>query len=260
MSDGDYARMLEGLRTLHERLAEMEKFIIPGGHAVAMDWKRVMPAWRRVTQGEPRWHVGIAMVAAICLQLPLPDRLVLVKPVWLLPAVQAVLFVVLAGLNPHRIDVESRVIRALSLTLVAALSLANAWSAGRLVVGLVQGTQGKAAGPLLISGGTIWLTNVIIFALWYWEFDRGGPVARVNATHVYPDFQFVQMTTPQLAPPDWEPMFFDYLYLAFTNAAAFSPTDVMPLSRWAKAAMLLQSVVSIVTVALVVARAVNILK
>ena len=116
------------------------------------------------------------------------------------------------------------------------------------------------AGPLLVTGGAIWLTNIIVFGLWYWEFDRGGPVARAHGTRPYPDFQFVQMTSPELAPPDWEPAFADYLYLAFTNASAFSPTDVMPLSRWAKLAMTLQSVISIVTVALIVARAVNILK
>jgi hypothetical protein len=113
---------------------------------------------------------------------------------------------------------------------------------------------------LLITGGAIWLTNVIIFALWYWELDRGGPVARALAVKQYPDFQFPQMVSPDMAPPDWEPMFADYLYLGFTNAAAFSPTDVMPLSRWAKMAMTLQSAISIVTVALVVARAVNILQ
>ena len=96
---------------------------------------------------------------------------------------------------------------------------------------------------------------MIVFGLWYWEFDRGGPVARANATHMYPDFQFVQMASPQLAPPDWEPAFGDYLYLSFTNAAAFSPTDVMPLSRWAKMGMTAQAAISIVTVALVVARA-----
>jgi hypothetical protein len=162
--------------------------------------------------------------------------------------------------NPHRINRESSAIRMLSLVLVASLSLANAFSVARLAVGLVQGTEGENAGPLLVTGGAIWLTNVIIFGLWYWEFDRGGPVARANATRVYPDFQFVQMTSPQLASPDWEPAFGDYLYLSFTNAAAFSPTDVLPLTRWAKTAMTVQAAVSIVTVALVVARAVNILK
>ena len=93
-----------------------------------------------------------------------------------------------------------------------------------------------------------------------WLIDRGGPVARALNTKQYPDFQFVQMVSPPvMVPPDWEPHFVDYLYLAFTNAAAFSPTDVMPLSRWAKMAMTVQSAISIVTVALVVSRAVNIL-
>jgi hypothetical protein len=219
-----------------------------------------MPAWKRPTDGEARWQVAVAVAAAVALQLPLPDRLVLLRPAWLLPAVEGLLLLVLVMANPHRINRESRALRLLGLALAALLSLANTWSAARLVIGLVQGTEGGTAGPLLVTGGAIWLTNIIIFGLWYWEFDRGGPVARANATRVYPDFQFVQMASPQLAPPDWEPTFGDYLYLSFTNAAAFSPTDVMPLSRWAKMAMTAQATVSIVTVALVVARAVNILR
>ena len=219
-----------------------------------------MPAWKRPTEGEARWQATIAVVIAIALQFPLPGRLVLVHPVWLFPAVEALLLVALVVANPGRINTESMIIRGLSLFLVAIFSLTNAWSVGRLVVGLVQGTEGENAGKLLITGGAIWLTNVIVFALWYWEFDRGGPVARALATRIYPDFQFVQMTSPQLAPPDWEPAFGDYAYLSFTNAAAFSPTDVLPLTRWAKMAMTVQAAVSIVTVALVVARAVNILK
>ena len=190
----------------------------------------------------------------------MPGRLAVLRPVWILPALQGILLVTLVLANPHRIDRESRVLRMLGLTLAALISFGNAWSVVGLATGLVRGTEGENAGPLLVTGGAIWLTNVIVFGLWYWEFDRGGPVARALGTRPYPDFQFVQMASPELAPPDWEPAFADYLYLAFTNAAAFSPTDVMPLSRWAKLAMTLQSVVSIVTVALIVARAVNILK
>jgi uncharacterized membrane protein len=258
--NGDVVQVIEGIHALHGRLAELERLIARGDSALAPELKKLVPAWRRVTQGEPRWHVAIAMLIAIGLQVPLPGRLVLLRPTWIMPVVEGALFVTLTALNPRRIDRESRVLRALSLTFCAVLSLANASSAGRLVIELVKGTAGGTAGPLLISGAVIWLTNIIVFALWYWEFDRGGPVARANATHMYPDFQFVQMTSPDLAPPHWEPMFGDYLYLAFTNATAFSPTDVMPLSRWAKGAMALQSLVSIVTVALVVARAVNILR
>ena len=219
-----------------------------------------MPAWKRPTEGENRWQVAVAVAIAVALQFPLPGRLVLLRPVWLLPALEGLLLLALIMANPRRINRESRALRMLGLTLAALLSLANAGSVARLVIGLVNGTQGNTPGPLLITGATIWLTNIIVFALWYWEFDRGGPVARANGDRMYPDFLFAQMTSPQLAPPDWEPAFGDYLYLSFTNAAAFSPTDVLPLSRWAKMGMTAQASVSIVTIALVVARAVNILK
>jgi hypothetical protein len=259
--DDALEHVLDGIRALHHRMSELERLASDGDRAVAPELHRaVVPAWRRHTQGEPRWHVVLAITAAILLQVPLPGRLVLFRPTWLLPVLEGIIFVLITVLNPRRIDRESRVLRGLSLTAASLISLANAWSAAHLVVGLAQGTEGGTAAPLLISGGTIWLTNVIVFGLWYWEFDRGGPVARAHATHRYPDFLFVQMTSPDLAPADWEPMFGDYLYLSFTNATAFSPTDVMPMSRWAKGAMALQAGVSTVTVALVIARAVNILK
>ena len=200
------------------------------------------------------------MAAAVALQFAVPEHLVLIHPAWILPTVQGLLLVALVVANPKHINRRSRAIRMLGLTLAAFLSLANAWSVVRLAIGLVNGTEGEAAGPLLITGGVIWLTNVIVFALWYWEFDRGGPVARAHANRLYPDFLFVQMTMPHMSPPHWEPKFSDYLYVSFTNATAFSPTDTMPLSRWAKMAMTAQAAVSIVTVALVVARAVNIFK
>jgi hypothetical protein len=250
----DNALILDGIRALHTRLDDMERRVSPG-HQLGF-----VPAWKRPTLGEARWQVSLCAAAAVALQLAVPDRLVLVRPAWLLPAAQGFLLVVLVAANPRHINRESRVIRMLSLSMTAFLSLVNAWSVAKLAIGLVRGTEGQSAGPLLVTGGVIWLTNVIIFGLWYWEFDRGGPVARAHATHLYPDFLFVQMTTPHLVPPHWEPAFSDYLYLSFTNATAFSPTDVMPMSRWAKMAMTAQAAVSIVTVALVVARAVNILK
>jgi uncharacterized membrane protein len=106
----------------------------------------------------------------------------------------------------------------------------------------------------------VWTTNVVAFGLWYWAFDRGGPVRRLGDDPLPPDFQFPQMENPQLAAPGWRPELIDYLYVSFTNATAFSPTDVMPMARWAKLVMMLQSAVSLVTVGLVVARAVNVLK
>jgi len=260
--------VMAGIRTLHERLDDLERLI--GGRidsdsmrtaGAAQRALKAVPAWQRRTQGELRWPVTITTAVAVGLQMAVPDRLVLVHPSWVLPAVQGVLIVVLAVANPRRIDNESKALRWLALAFAGLLTLSNLWSLARLAFGITTGTTGTTPAHLLITGALIWLTNVIVFGLWYWEFDRGGPVARANNDRKYPDFQFVQMVSPpSMVPPDWEPHFLDYLYLAFTNAAAFSPTDVMPLSRWAKIAMTVQSAISIVTVALVVSRAVNILQ
>ena len=231
----------------------------PEGRVLRDVERLAVPAWRRVTQGEPRWPVSLAVLAAIGMQLALPPRLALLpRPV--LPAVALALLVGLVTSNPRRINRDSGGLRATSMILVAVLTLANITSAARLVAGLINGTEGADAAPLLLVGGAIWLTNVIVFALWYWEFDRGGPVARAHAHRHHPDFLFPQMQTPEFATDDWEPGFADYFYLSFTNATAFSPTDVLPMTPWTKMTMLVQSVVSLSTVALVIARAVNILK
>lgn len=244
--------MNDRMSDAENRLARIEGLLESGEHGV-------VPAWRRATRGEPRWAVTAVILVAIALQVMLPRRLVF-QPYWALPVLEVVLLAgVIAG-NPRRVEPRTRWLRLLGLVLMGVISLANGWSAARLVVGLVNGTEGRDAGPLLLTGGGIWLTNVIVFALWYWEWDRGGPMARVLGRHQYPDFLFVQMQSPETAPRDWEPGFLDYLYLSFTNSTAFSPTDVMPLSRWAKMLMMLQSSVSLVTVVLVVARAVNILR
>jgi uncharacterized membrane protein len=218
------------------------------------------PAWLRVTKGESRWPVAAVNVLAIALQTVLPDRLTLVAHHWVMPVLELVLLLALVAANPFQFNRDSRLLRAGSLTLCGLITLANGWSAVRLCQELVEGRAGENAAPLLSTGAAIWLTNVIAFALWYWQFDRGGPAARANARQHIPDFMFPQMQTPELSSREWEPTFVDYLYVSFTNATAFSPTDVMPLSRWAKMTMMLQSVVSLVTVALVIARAVNILK
>jgi uncharacterized membrane protein len=251
-----------GVSSLHEKLDRIEHLVTETCvHPAERVHLRVgVPAWKRKTGGEARWQVAVCTAIAIGLQVAVPGRLAVLRPVWILPTLQAVLFIAIAVANPGRINRESAALRTLGLSLAALISFGNAWSVVSLAVGLVRGTEGGDAGPLLVTGGVIWLTNVIVFALWYWEFDRGGPAARALGVRQYPDFMFPQMSSPDLAPPDWEPAYADYLYLAFTNASAFSPTDVMPLSRWAKLAMTIQSVISIVTVALIVARAVNILK
>ncbi|MFE9581986.1 hypothetical protein ACFYO1_36810 [Nocardia sp. NPDC006044] len=217
-----------------------------------------VPAWQRRTAGESRLAATAAVIAIIALQVVLPDRF-LPEPEWLLPGLEGVLLVVVLVANPVRIDREEKWFRWLGLTLVGLLGVATAYSADRLVAGLIDGTLSDDPARLLGSGGAVWLTNVVVFGLGYWEFDRGGPAARAHARKPLPDFMFVQMQSPELADPDWEPQFMDYLYLSFTNATAFSPTDVMPMSRWAKAMMMTQSAISLILAALVIARAINVL-
>jgi uncharacterized membrane protein len=246
---------------LRKDMRRVERLVVGAGRRtnIREEVEGIIPAWLRPTPGEPRWPVAAAVLLAIGLQLLIPESLAL-RPRWMLPGLELTLLILLVGANPRRIERDQRWVRMASLSLVGIASLANIVSVARLVIGLVEGTVGQSAGPLLVYGALIWSTNVIIFGLWYWELDRGGPVERAKATKTYPDFQFPQMLTPELTHEDWEPQFVDYLYVSFTNATAFSPTDTMPLSRWAKLLMLVQSGVSLITVALVVARAVNILK
>ena len=219
-----------------------------------------IPAWRRRTAGERRWPAALAVTAAAALQLSLPARLAM-PPRFLLPALEILLLIGLTAANPGRIDRRETHLRVTGIVLTAAVSLANISSAARLVSELLRAQPiADSAARLALNGGSIYLTNIIAFALLYWELDRGGPAARTHGIEIYPDFLFSQMTSPELAPPEWEPNFVDYLYVSVTNATAFSPTDVMPLSRPAKVAMALQSTVALATLALVIARAINVLK
>ncbi|KAA2259503.1 DUF1345 domain-containing protein [Solihabitans fulvus] len=216
------------------------------------------PAWRRVTERESRWPALITVAVTVVLQVALPDKLTL-GPRWLVPGAAALMVVALLLINPDRLERHHKAHRMAALTMVAMVSIGNGFSAVVLVQHILNGSVGDQAGPLLSTGAVIYLTNIVVFAMWYWEFDRGGPGARAQGVKEYPDFLFPQMSTPEFAPTDWEPGFVDYLYLSFTNATAFSPTDVMPLRYWAKLLMLAQSAVSLLLVVLVVARAVNIM-
>lgn len=219
---------------------------------------RLLPAWRRVTEAESRLPVTAAVVVALVLQLRLSPELS-IWPRWVLPALEIALTAVLVTFNPIRLTRATRLERLAALTLVAAIALDNTLSAVLLDDHIITGRSSHDAVPLLANAGSIYLTNVIAFGVAYWELDRGGAVARTAGTDPMPDFLFPQMNTPGL-DRDWEPLFPDYLYVSFTNATAFSPTDTMPLTRWAKALMALQAAVALSTTGLVVARAVNILK
>lgn len=198
-------------------------------------------------------------MGTIVLQYVLPDKLVL-HPHWLLPAISTLLLIALVALGPGRVTLHHPRARTVALALVAVVSVANGWSAVLLAYHILNGTIGDKAGPLLASGASVYLTNIVVFALWYWEFDRGGPRVRAEGTRTFPDLMFPQMTDPEMAPKDWEPTFVDYFYVSCTNATAFSPTDTMPMTRWAKMTMLIQSSISLLLVALVIARAVGILQ
>lgn len=197
------------------------------------------------------------VLAAIGLQLLLPERLT-AGPTWLLPVLEGALLVAFAIATPRQLEHEHHLRRELALGLTALVSAANASSLVLLCRELLGHgvTDGR---QLIMAGALIWLTNVLIFGLWYWQIDRGGPGRRAAAHDGPPDFLFPQMNDDRIQPPDWRPGFVDYLYTSLTNAIAFSPTDTLPLTRMVKSLMGLQSLVSLVTIGLVVARAVNIL-
>ena len=162
--------------------------------------------------------------------------------------------------SPRRLPTEARWTQIAAILAVAIASLANAASLGLLIHHLLYFGKDVTGEELLFSSISIWVTNVIVFGLWYWELDRGGPDDRLREDHNPPDFLFPQMVTPDCAVPGWSPKFVDYFYVAFTNATAFSPTDTMPLSVSAKMLMALQATVSLLTITLVAARAVNIIQ
>jgi hypothetical protein len=211
------------------------------------------------TLGEPRLPAALTVAAAIALQLVLPTKLG-IHPKYLIPALEITLLLALVLANPRRVNSRSRLLRAGGLALIALVILANAVSAELLISDLLH-ARGPVKSPqsLLGSAGAIYLTNIIAFGLLYWEFDRGGPVARAYADVEFPDFLFPQMANKNVAPAHWEPRIVDYLYLSLTNAAAFSPTDTMPLTRKAKAFMSVQSAVALITIGLAIARVANIL-
>lgn len=211
-------------------------------------------------RGETRWPAGIAVAAVAVAQLVLLAKYV-PGPHWLLPSVEVLLLVALLGSDPRRLTRQSKDSRLLALALVAVVALANAATLVLLLRTLISGGF-QTPGPLLRVAGGVWLVNTVAFALLYWELDRGGPLGRVGARPApsYADLQFPQDNDPKIAPPDWRPSFLDYLYVSVTASTAFSPTDTMPLTRRAKLFMGVQSVVSLLTLALVAARAVNVMK
>ncbi|HMD45480.1 MAG TPA: hypothetical protein VKG43_04940 [Acidimicrobiales bacterium] len=207
---------------------------------------------------EPRWPAALALVVASALYVVLPGELI-IGPRWLIPGLEVALVITLLIHNANRMDKDEPRWRALAIAVIALINVANVISVILLVRALIYGNPVNGR-TLVYSAIAVWLTNAIIFGVWFWELDRGGPGVRGTSRQRWPDFQFPQMANPDTARSGWRPTLPDYLYVGFTNATAFSPTDAMPLSVAAKSLMTAESLVSMVTVVVVAARAVNILK
>lgn len=204
-------------------------------------------------QRQDRWLAALALFVGVVLNIALPHQLSLV-PDWLLPALEIVLIGTLALHHSHWfVDLPVAVARGLQLAAIALVTVANLTSLGLLLEGLLEGDTLDGR-QLVLSALAIWATNVVAFGLWFWELD-GGPLRPLPDP---PNFQFPQQANPR-TDPGWRPRFFDYLYVSFTNSTAFSPTDAMPLKRPAKALMMVQAAAALVTVAVLAARAINIL-
>ncbi|MEA2209909.1 MAG: hypothetical protein QOF54_2386 [Solirubrobacteraceae bacterium] len=208
-------------------------------------------------EAEPFWPAQLTVLAAIVIQLLLPERLT-AGPGWLVPSLEGALLIGMFIVTPNVVEEEHPRRRRVALSLTAFVSAANIFSLGALTHYLLHNHVSDGRG-LIVSGVLIWLTNFLIFALWYWEIDRGGPGKRAEGIDAPPDFLFPQMTDDRIEPRDWRPKYIDYLYVSLTNNTAFSPTDTMPLTPMAKCVMGVQAVVSLLTIGLIVSRAVNIL-
>ena len=219
------------------------------------------PAQKGITDydavGESRWPMVIAVFAVMALSLVPPARFTIAS-IPIFPVLVAVLLAVLIVGDPGRIDRRSRWLRNVSIALVGVLVVGAIFGTVVLIVDLVNGSpETSEAGPLLIYGAKVWIGNSVAFALLYWNMDSGGPAERVHGTTRYPDFIFPQTTDSSLAAPGWRPRFIDYLYIGFTNANAFSPTDALPLTGRAKLAMEVQALISFAILTLVLARVVS---
>jgi uncharacterized membrane protein len=215
---------------------------------------------RRQRAGESRWPMAIAILATGALRAVLPSQLRSGDGRWVFLGVLVVLLAVLVVADPGRIDRQARWLRGLTGALIGLITVVNASAALRLVAAIVSGKHfTDSPDVLLVSGGAIWVTNVIAFGLWYWDLDRGGAVARALGSSAQPSFLFPEMTNPEFVGGDWYPRFVDYLHFSFATATAFSPTDVSAIRPWAKLMMIAQEAISLVVALLVIARAVNIM-
>lgn len=229
------------------------------------------PQFNAAVRHEPRWHASLAVLAALLLYITLPPKLT-IGPVWVAPLIVLIVLVPLSILAPHRHKETARM-RFWGIFLIATVNFFNIASVALLIYSFFHPSKVVApasAAALLLHGLQIWFTNILVFGLWFWELDGGGPDVRAHASAAAEvrnaDFLFPQMSLmanpgeSQFINSSWRPQFFDYLYVAFVNSTAFSPADTMPLSRMAKFLMLVEAMMSLITVAIVLARSVSLIQ
>jgi uncharacterized membrane protein len=202
--------------------------------------------------------MATAVVAATVLYVGTPHR-GRVPGWWIGPVLQLGLLGILIAQDRGRIDRRSASLHRMMVALLVVMTTGTVLAVVVLAHDILVALKGVTATVLLGRGAAIWVENVIVFSLWYWQFDRGGPAERAADAPVQPSFSFPENATPELAPAGWRPTYPDYLYLSFTNATAFSPTDTLPVRRWAKLTMMVQASLSLVIAILVIARAINVL-
>lgn len=218
------------------------------------------PGPRRATRaGEPRWPMALAVLTAGALRALLPPELRTGDARWIFPTILVVLLAVLVIGDPGRIDRDKPWLRVVTSSLIGLISVVNATAVVRLAAGIIGGAAfTDSADVLLASGAAVWLTNVLAFALWWWDLDQGGAAARARDTGTPPAFVFPEMSNPQFVATGWYPKFVDYLHLSFSTAMALSPTDVSPITPWAKLMMMAEEAMSVTVGVLIIARAINI--
>ena len=210
-------------------------------------------------RGEHWWPVALAIVVAAVLHVALPARY-RIQPGWVVPVVLLGLLAVLIAGDPGRIDRQKPWLRLVLGITIAFITVATMLAAVRLVADILTNNKlfANHPGGLLAAGAQVWATTIIAFGLWYWDLDRGGAAARAHHPDRNPAFVFPEMLHHDYVPATWVPKFVDYLSLAFWTATAISPTDISAIKPWAKLMMMLEAACSIVLVALVIARAINV--
>ena len=206
---------------------------------------------------EKRWPMAVAVLAGIALQVGTPKEGRFTYW-WIFPILELVALAAVLIRDPGRIDRRTRAARRTTLVLIALMTIGTLWGLSVLMLDILDTNFSTVSATALLGrGAALWVTNVLVFSLWFWELDRGGAAERAAGSGILPSFGFPEDAMPELVAKGWMPRYPDYLYLSYTNATAFSPTDTLPVRTWAKMIMMIESSISLVTAILVIARAIN---